>query len=48
MWGDEPQLQAFRERLRLLLDAHQQELNPKAFRHRKVLSPVGRMNPSKH
>lgn len=30
MWGDEPQLQAFRERLRLLLDAHQQELNPKS------------------
>ena len=28
MWGDEPQLDAFRERLRLLLDAHQQELNP--------------------
>ena len=28
MWGDEPQLQAFRERLRLLLVAHQQELNP--------------------
>ena len=25
MWGDEPQLQAFRERLRLLLDAHQQK-----------------------
>ena len=29
MWGDEPQLQAFRERLKLLLEAHQQELNPK-------------------
>ena len=28
MWGDEPQLQAFRERLKLLLIAHQQELNP--------------------
>ena len=28
MWGDEPQLQAFRERLKLLLVAHQQELNP--------------------
>ena len=28
MWGDEPQLQAFRERLKLLLEAHQQELNP--------------------
>lgn len=28
MWGDEPQLQAFRERLTLLLEAHQQELNP--------------------
>ena len=26
MWGDEPQLQAFRERLKLLLVAHQQEL----------------------
>jgi|TARA_Y100000589_G_scaffold209779_1_gene197845 CRP-like cAMP-binding protein len=29
MWGDEPQLQSFRERLKLLLVAHQQELNPK-------------------
>ncbi len=28
MWGDEPQLQAFRERLKPLLVAHQQELNP--------------------
>lgn len=28
MWGDEPQLLAFRERLKLLLEAHQQELNP--------------------
>ena len=28
MWGDEPQLQAFRERLKLLLVTHQQELNP--------------------
>ena len=28
MWGDEPQLQAFRERLKILLVAHQQELNP--------------------
>ena len=28
MWGDEPQLQTFRERLKLLLVAHQQELNP--------------------
>ena len=28
MWGDEPQLQAFRERLKLLLVAHQQELSP--------------------
>ena len=28
MWGDEPQLQAFRERLKVLLEAHQQELNP--------------------
>tara|TARA_B100000073_G_C23711807_1_gene564516 strand:- start:310 stop:885 length:576 start_codon:yes stop_codon:yes gene_type:complete len=28
MWGDEPQLQSFRERLKLLLVAHQQELNP--------------------
>lgn len=29
MWGDEPQLHAFRERLKLLLEAHQQELNPR-------------------
>lgn len=29
MWGDEPQLKTFRKRLQLLLDAHQQELNPK-------------------
>ena len=28
MWGDEPQLQSFRERLKVLLEAHQQELNP--------------------
>ena len=28
MWGDEPQLNAFRERVKLLLDAHQDELNP--------------------
>ena len=28
MWGDEPQLQALRERLKLLLVAHQQELSP--------------------
>ena len=28
MWGDEPQLEAFRERLKVLLEAHQQELNP--------------------
>ena len=36
MWGDEPQLQAFRERLRLLLAAHQQELNPE-----KVIAAEG-------
>lgn len=29
MWGDEPQLEAFRERLKLLLEVHQQELNPR-------------------
>ena len=28
MWGDEPQLQALRERLKLLLVTHQQELSP--------------------
>jgi CRP-like cAMP-binding protein len=28
MWGDEPQLQALRERLKLLLVSHQQELSP--------------------
>ena len=36
MWGDEPQLQAFRERLKLLLVAHQQELNPE-----KVIAAEG-------
>ena len=36
MWGDEPQLQVFRERLRLLLAAHQQELNPE-----KVIAAEG-------
>ena len=36
MWGDEPQLQAFRERLKLLLAAHQQELNPE-----KVIAAEG-------
>ena len=36
MWGDEPQLQAFRERLKLLLVAHQQELNPE-----KVIASEG-------
>ena len=36
MWGDEPQLQAFRERLKLLLVTHQQELNPK-----KVIAAEG-------
>ena len=36
MWGDEPQLRAFRERLKLLLVAHQQELNPK-----KVIAAEG-------
>ena len=28
MWGDEPQLEAFRERLKVLLEAHEQDLNP--------------------
>ena len=28
MWGDEPQLESFRERLKVLLEAHQEELNP--------------------
>ena len=36
MWGDEPQLQAFRERLKLLLVTHQQELNPE-----KVIAAEG-------
>ena len=26
MWGDEPQLEAFRERLKVLLEAHEQDL----------------------
>jgi len=28
MWGDEPQLQVFRERLKLLLVRDQQEFSP--------------------
>jgi len=31
MWGDEPQLEAFRERLKVLLEAHEQDLNPQVI-----------------
>ena len=39
MWGDEPQLQAFRERLKLLLEAQQQE--PLRISHPAPVAAIG-------